>query len=269
MTGHMWWIAVILGIVEGLTEFLPISSTGHLIIAGHYLGYTGDVANTFEIAIQLGAILAVLAYYRTKIATLLMRSTADAESRRLLLGLGLAFLPAAALGLLTHRWIKAYLFNTTTVAWALIVGGVLMLLIERSRLPLRAGTLEETTLRQALGVGLAQCASLFPGISRSGATIMGGLLAGMNRTVATEYSFFLAIPTMGAATLYDLAQNLSLFTRHDLALLAVGFATSFFVALLVVHGLLGYVKRHTFAPFAYYRILFGMLVLALALTQGA
>jgi undecaprenyl-diphosphatase len=265
----MWWTAIILGIVEGLTEFLPISSTGHLIIAGHYLGYTGEVANSFDITIQLGAILAVLVYYRLKITTLLTRCAADAPSRRLLLGLGLAFLPAAALGLLTHRWIKAYLFETTTVAWALIVGGVLILLIERSRLPLRTTTLEATTLRQALWIGLAQCTSLIPGISRSGATIMGGLLAGMNRTVATEYSFFLAIPTMGAATLYDLAGNISLFTRHDLALLAVGFAVSFVTALLVIHGLLGYVKRHTFLPFAYYRIIFGLVVLYLASAQVA
>lgn len=260
----MWWIAIILGIVEGLTEFLPVSSTGHLIIAGHLLDYTGEVANTFEIAIQLGAILAVVFYYRLKIITLVAKSATDAESRRLLLGIGLAFVPAAVLGLLTHHWIKTYLFSTTTVAWALIIGGVLIMLIERYHPPLRTGALEATSLRQAVWVGLAQCTALFPGISRSGATIMGGLLTGMNRTAATEFSFFLAIPTMFAATLYDLAKNYTLFTRHDMAVLAVGFAVSFFIALLVVHGLLSYVKRHTFVPFAYYRIALGLIVLYLA-----
>ncbi len=264
----MWWIAVVLGVVEGLTEFLPVSSTGHLIVAGHLLGYTGEVANTFEIAIQLGAILSVLFYYRNKITRLVTHSATDANARRLLFGLGLAFLPAAAVGLLTHRWIKAHLFNTTTVAGALIGGGVLILFIERFHPSSRTRTLEATTWRQALGVGVAQCAALFPGISRSGATIMGGLLAGMDRTTATEYSFFLAIPTMTAATLYDLVKNVSLFTRHDLALLAVGFSVSFFVALLVIHGLLSYVKRHTFAPFAYYRIAVGLLVLAWVWTGG-
>ena len=260
----MWWVAIILGIVEGLTEFLPISSTGHLIIAGHYLGYTGDVANTFTIAIQLGAILSVVFYYRLKIASLLRNSRSDEPSRRLMLGVGLAFLPAAVIGLLTHRWIKTHLFSTMTVAVALILGGILILVIERYRPRAHTAVLEATTYRQALWIGIAQCAALFPGISRSGATIMGGLLTGMNRTVATEFSFFLAIPTMVAATLYDLMANYTLFTRHDLALLAVGFAVSFFVALLVIHGLLGYVKRHTFLPFAYYRIAFGLLVLYLS-----
>ena len=264
----MWWTAVILGVVEGLTEFLPVSSTGHLIVAGHLLGYTGEVADTFEIAIQLGAILSVIFYYRRKITTLVTHSAADLNARRLLLGLGLAFLPAAVVGLLTHRWIKTYLFNTTTVAGALIGGGVLILLIERFHPPARTRALDATTWRQALGIGAAQCAALFPGVSRSGATIMGGLLAGMDRTTATEYSFFLAIPTMTAATLYDLMKNVSLFTRHDLALLAVGFAVSFFVALLVIHGLLGYIKRHTFAPFAYYRIAAGLLVLIWAWMSG-
>jgi undecaprenyl-diphosphatase len=260
----MWWTAVILGIVEGLTEFLPISSTGHLIIAGHYLRYTGEVANTFMIAIQLGAILAVVFYYRTKITALLTQCRSNPHARGLLLAIGLAFLPAAVLGLLTHHWIKAYLFSTVTVAWALIAGGVAILVIERYHPPLRTTALDATTFRQAWWVGIAQCASLVPGVSRSGATIMGGVLAGMNRTVATEFSFFLAIPIMGAATLYDLAGSYALFTRHDLALLSIGFAVSFFVALIVIHALLGYVKRHTFALFAYYRIGFGLLVLLLA-----
>lgn len=264
----MWWTAVILGVVEGLTEFLPVSSTGHLIVAGHLLGYTGEVANTFEIAIQLGAILSVVFYYRRKITTLITHSAADPDARRLLFGLGLAFLPAAVVGLLTHRWITAHLFNSTTVAGALIGGGLLILLIERFHPTSRTRTLKATTWRQALGVGVAQCAALFPGVSRSGATIMGGLLAGMDRTAATEYSFFLAIPTMTAATLYDLMKNISLFTRHDLALLAVGFAVSFFVALVVIHGLLSYVKRHSFAPFAYYRIVVGLLALAWAWRSG-
>jgi undecaprenyl-diphosphatase len=261
----MWWTAIILGLVEGLTEFLPVSSTGHLIIAGHLLGYTGDVANTFMIAIQLGAILSVIVYYRNTLARLVARSVADPAARRLVLGVGLAFLPAAALGLLTHHWIKAYLFSTVTVAWALIIGGGAIWLIERYHPAWTTGAVERTTLRQAWWVGVAQCASLVPGISRSGATIMGGLLVGMNRTAATEFSFFLALPTMGAATVYDFATSYTLFSRHDLAVLAVGFAVSFFIALLVIHGLLGYVKRHTFLPFAYYRVLFGLMVLALAL----
>lgn len=257
----MWWTAIILGIVEGLTEFLPISSTGHLIIAGHYLGYTGDVANTVTIAIQLGAILSVVFYYRSKLTALMKRGATDEPSRRLLIGVGVAFLPAAVLGLFTHHWIKLYLFSTVTVAWALIIGGILIWLIERSHLPLAVGSVDATTLRQAWWIGLAQCTALVPGISRSGATIMGGLLVGMNRTAATEFSFLLAIPTLGAATVYDFATAYPLFSRHDLGVLAVGFSVSFVTALLVIHGLLGYVKRHTFVPFAHYRIAAGLLVL--------
>ncbi len=264
----MWWTVILLGVVEGLTEFLPVSSTGHLILAGHVLGYTGDVANTFMIAIQLGAIVSVIVYYRTKLARVLVQSVDSGPARRLVLGVGAAFLPAAAMGLLTHHWIKTYLFSTATVAWALIVGGVLIWLIERSHRPLAPGDVEQTTLRQAVWIGVAQCAALIPGISRSGATIMGGLLTGMNRTAATEFSFLLAIPTLGAATLYDFVSNYELFSPHDLTLLAVGFTVSFITALLVIHGLLGYVKRHTFIPFAIYRIALGVIVLGLATTRG-
>jgi undecaprenyl-diphosphatase len=255
--------AVALGIVEGLTEFLPVSSTGHLIIAGDLLNYTGERANTFEIFIQLGAILGVVWHYRAKVFDLMIHALRPPE-RRFLINLFVAFLPAAFVGLLTHKYIKAYLFNPVTVAGALIVGGVLILFIERWYRHERAhiDKLEEVRYPDALKVGIAQVLSLFPGVSRAGATIMGGLVAGLSRTVATEFSFFLAMPTMFAATLFDLYEGRRFLRPEDAAVFTVGLVVAFIVALIVVRAFLVYVSRHTFRPFAWYRIGFGLLVLA-------
>lgn len=255
--------AVILGLVEGLTEFLPVSSTGHLIIAGDLLGFTGERAKTFEIFIQLGSILGVVWCYRAKVWTLAtgMRRTAE---RRFVLNLFIAFLPAALLGLLLHEPIKAYLFSPLTVAGALIAGGLAILAIERwYRRPLaRVQDLAAISVFEALQIGAAQCLSLFPGVSRSGATIMGGLLAGLDRRTATEFSFFLAMPTMFAATLYELFKNRHGLDATDAVTFATGFVAAFLTALVVVKTFLAYVGRHTFVPFAWYRIGFGLLVLA-------
>lgn len=252
--------AVLLGALEGLTEFLPVSSTGHLIIVGDVLGLRGERAKTFEIFIQLGAILSVVWHYRLKLSEL-VTGLSVRSARRFWSNLFVAFVPAALAGFVLHAHIKAYLFNPTTVALALIVGGVLILVIERVAHAPRVHELDEIDLRTAIKIGIAQTLSLFPGISRAGATIMGGLLAGLSRRTATEFSFFLAIPTMLAATLFDLAQNHELLAAQDVWFFTTGFVTAFLSALVVIRAFLRYVSHHTFAPFAYYRIGFGLLVL--------
>lgn len=287
-------LAIILGIVEGLTEFLPVSSTGHLILIGHVFGFTGDVATSIDISIQLGAILAILAYERRKIAGLLTTGLQEHASFRrvlqtarttngpltipqwrtlvqesmdthrslwFLIGLGVAFCPAAAVGLLAHGWIKANLFSPSTVAGALIVGGVVIIIVEQFRFTPTILELTHVGARTALIVGIAQCLALFPGLSRSGATIIGGLMSGMHRTVATEYSFFLALPTMLAATTYQMVKARDLLTQEDLAALGLGLLVAFFVAWAVIAVLLAFVKRHTLQVFGYYRIALGLLVL--------
>src|SRR5882724_2708338 len=196
--------AALLGLIEGVTEFIPVSSTGHLILAGHWLGQTGEAAKTFDIFIQLGAILAIVWLYRQRLTHAVVAARSDPASRRFLLNLLIAFLPAAIVGFLAHDWIKLRLFTPTVVAVALMVGGVLILLIERLRPRERVADVSEVPPRTALGIGLAQVLSLIPGTSRSGATIMGGYALGLSRTAATEFSFFLSIPIMFAATLYDL-----------------------------------------------------------------
>lgn len=280
-------LAVILGIVEGLTEFLPVSSTGHLILAGHALGFTGDVAANAEISIQLGAILAVVAYEREKLRTLFSRAFGEqAELRRslqhptqttwretlhrsiaahphlwFLLGLGAAFLPAGLVGFVTHGWIKAHLFSPQTVAITSIAGGLIILAVEARRTQASVQQLEQVGLRNALLIGLAQCASLVPGMSRSGSTIIGGLLVGLDRKIATEYSFFLALPTLIIATCYQMWKSRGLFRQEDYVALGIGLLVSFVVAWIVIAAFLTFVKRHTLRPFAYYRILMGIVVL--------
>jgi len=258
-----FWTVIILGIVEGLTEFLPVSSTGHLILVGHALGFTGKQAVSFEIAIQLGSILSVVAYFRRRLRELLQRLPSDPASRLLVVGLGLAFLPAAVTGLAVHNWIEAHLFGPVTVAWALILGGIVILAIEHTMTARPITGLEGVGLREAWWVGVAQCFSLFPGVSRSGATIMGGLLAGMDRTTATEFSFLLALPTMFAATGYKILKSHDLLLQGDPLLFPIGLAVAFVTGLLVVAGFLTFIKRHTFKPFAYYRIGLGALILHL------
>lgn len=260
--------AAVLGLVEGATEFLPVSSTGHLIIVGSLLGFTGEFSKTFDIFIQLGAIMAIVWHYRRRIGEVLRGiGGGDAKSRRLVLNIGIAFLPAAVLGLSLHHFIKAHLFNPLSVAGALIAGGIIILLIEsRHRAP-RILSVDEMTWRDALKIGLAQTAALFPGVSRAGATIMGGLVSGLSRPAATEFSFFLAIPTMFSATLYDLYKSRD--TWHggnDILLLAIGFVCAFVSASFVVKAFLHFVGRHNFKVFAYYRIVFGTLVLVLGVT---
>jgi undecaprenyl-diphosphatase len=259
---------VVLGIVEGITEFLPISSTGHLILAGDLLGFDDEKAKVFEVFIQLGAILAVVWLYREKVLGTLKGIPANKEARSLAMNVMIAFLPAAVVGLLTHTYIKAQLFNPITVAGALIAGGAAILAIERMDHRAHVTAVEAITVKQALATGFAQCLSLFPGVSRSGATIMGGLVIGFDRRVAVDFSFFLAIPTMFAATLYELMKNLHSLSSSDIPLFAVGFVTAFFSALVVIKAFLGYVARHDFKGFAYYRIGFGLVVLAFYWQKG-
>jgi len=258
--------ALILGIIEGLTEFLPVSSTGHLILAGELLGFNDDKGKVFEIAIQFAAILAVVWEYRARLGHALVSATSEPASRRLAINLFVAFLPAAVLGFLFLKQIKLYLFNPIVVASALIIGGVLILWAERRKHVIRAETIDDMTWRDALKVGFAQALAMIPGTSRSGATIIGGLFFGLSRKAAAEFSFFLAIPTMFAATSYDVYKNWHLFSADDIGLFAVGGAASFISALLAVRGLIRFISRHDFTVFAWYRIVFGMLVLLTAYT---
>ncbi len=264
-------IALILGLVEGATEFLPISSTGHLIVAGALLDFTGERAATFEIVIQLGAILAVIWHYRTLLVDTVRRWLRAPAERRLVLSLALAFVPAAVVGLLLHHWIKAALFNPAVVAATLVVGGFAILVVERQQPVSRTTDVHDLTYRQAFGVGLAQVLSLVPGTSRAAATILGGYLLGLTRPIATEFSFLLAIPTLVAATGYDMLQSRELFSAADLPMFGIGLVVAFLSALLVIRALLRFVERHSFVVFAWYRIAFGaviFLLLALGVMQG-
>ena len=256
--------ALILGIVEGLTEFLPISSTGHLIILGSLLDYTDEQSKVFKIVIQLGAILAVCWDFRERIGKALGGLGSDPVQQRFAGLLLVGFLPAAVLGLLFHSTIKAYLFNPLSVAGALIVCGFLILYIERKAYHPRISSVDDMRWPDALKVGFAQAMAMFPGTSRSGATIMGGLIFGLSRKTATEFSFFLAIPTMFAATVYDVYKNWSLLHMADLPVFAVGFLAAFVAAMLTVKALLRYVSNHDFTVFAWYRIVFGVVVLLTA-----
>lgn len=256
--------AVILGLVEGVTEFIPVSSTGHLIVVGEWLGQVDDRAKTFDIFIQLGAILAIVWLYRARLLQAAASARTDPASRRFFLNLGISFVPAAAVGFLIHDWIKAHLFNVPVVAWALILGGIAILLIEWWSPRTQFEEVSEVPPLTALGVGLAQVLSLVPGTSRSGATIMGGYALGLSRHAATELSFFLAIPIMFAATLYDLAKSMGALSAADAPFFATGFVVSFVSALVVVKAFLSYVSHHSFRAFAWYRIGFGAALLWLA-----
>jgi len=269
--------AVIMGIVEGLTEFLPISSTGHLILADSLLQFSGpalskDKADVFEIVIQAGAILAVCWEYRARIGAVLAGLFSDAKAQRLVLNLIIAFLPAAILGFLFSRAIKAALFNPVSVAIAFIVGGLIILWVERRHKGLgqaevaRIQSVDDMTPLDALKVGCAQAFALIPGTSRSGATIIGGMLFGLSRKAATEFSFFLAIPTLFAATFYSLYKERALLSAADAPLFTVGTVAAFISAFLCVRWLLRYISSHDFTLFAWYRIVFGIVVLATAYT---
>ncbi|WP_018125235.1 undecaprenyl-diphosphate phosphatase [Desulfovibrio oxyclinae] len=257
-----WYVAVILGIVEGLTEFLPVSSTGHLIIAGHLLDFTGPKAETFDIVIQLGAILAVVQLYWSKFTGLLRHDPAHAFSgMRGIKLLILTSIPASLLGLAAHSAIKTYLFGPQTVAWALGVGAILIFLVEQLPKRNKVTGLDAITPTLALGIGFFQCLALWPGFSRSAATIMGGMILGAERKTAAEYSFIAAVPIMFAATGYDFLKNMHLFSVDDLLFLSIGFGVSFVSAWLAVKSFIFLLGRMTLRPFAIYRLVLAGLVL--------
>ena len=258
-------VALVLGIVEGLTEFLPVSSTGHLIIASRLMGFHGKRAETFNIVIQLGAILAVVWEYRGRLLGMLGSFATRRESRTVPWNLLLAFLPSAALGVLLHDAITAELFLPIPVGLGLVAGALLIFLVEGRTHAVTATSLEAITRKQALMVGLSQCLALWPGLSRSAATILGGVAAGLERRTATEFSFFLAIPTMFAATAYDLLLHHADLEAGDYGWLALSFTVSFCVALIAIRWLLRFVSAHTFRPFAWYRLVLGSAVVLAAL----
>ena len=253
--------AAVLGVVEGLTEFLPISSTGHLIIAGQLIGYTGEKAKVFEIVIQSGAMLAVIWEYRERFARTFAGLHRDPAAQRFAINLAIAFLPAALLGLAFAGPIKQYLFHAVPVAAAFIIGGLIILWVERSPRRIAVERVDDMTWKDALKVGLAQSVALIPGMSRAGATIIGGMLFGLSRRAATEFSFFLAVPTLIAAGAYDFYKNRALFEAGDFGVFSVGFVVSFVSAFLCVRWLLRYIATHDFSAFAWYRIAFGAIVL--------
>lgn len=255
---------IILGIVEGLTEFLPVSSTGHLIVASALLDFNA-LGGTFEIFIQFGAVVAVVLFYRAELFQQVRLIRSDRSVQRVWLGILVAFIPAAVIGFLFSDQIKAVLFNPTVVAIALIVGGVIFLVVERNQKDARPTTtrMEDMTSRQAILIGLAQTLALIPGVSRSGASIISGLLVGMDRRTATRFSFFLAIPTLGIATLYDLVKNLNQVTSSDLLNLVLGAVVAGIIAWLSIAWLLRFVERNRFVVFGYYRILAGIIILLL------
>ena len=253
---------LILGIVEGLTEFIPVSSTGHLILAQKLIGYDGPASDVLDVVIQVGAILAICWVYRARLWHVLITLPSDPASRRFALDVLIAFLPAAVVGALAHDFIKRALFSPIVVAVSLIVGGVAILLIERflARKP-HVSALDQVSPRLALGVGVFQLLAMIPGVSRSGATIMGALALGMDRKTAAEFSFFLAIPTMFGAAAYDLYKSPAPLTGDSVAAIAVGLIVSFIVAIVVVKWLIRFVSRHGFSVFAWYRIVAGLAVL--------
>jgi undecaprenyl-diphosphatase len=258
-----WWKIIILGAVEGFTEFLPISSTGHLLIVAKWLHFQESAGGTFEIFIQLGAMLAVIGYYARDLIAQAQAVREDPAIRRFWFNIVVAFLPAAVAGLLLHNWIKAVLFaSPTVIAWAFIIGGLVLLAVEW--LPKRLVTTTDAmqiTRRQALYTGLAQVLALVPGVSRSGATIVGGMLTGVDRAAATRFSFYLAIPTLLAATGYDLLKSIHQLTSSDLGGLALGMIVALITAWISIGWLLRYVANHTFVPFGIYRIIAGLLIL--------
>jgi undecaprenyl-diphosphatase len=258
--------ALVLGVVEGLTEFLPVSSTGHLILAGDLLDFSDEKAKTFHIAIQTGAMLAVVWEYRAKFLGVLAGLASDRTAQRFVANLVVAFIPAAVLGLLFGSFIKAHLFAPVPVATAFIVGALVILWVESRERRTRIESVDDMTWSDALKVGFAQCFALIPGTSRSGATIIGAMLFGLSRRAATEFSFFLAVPTLIAAGAYDLYKHRALFERGDIGMLAVGSIAAFVSAFLCVRWLLRYVATHDFKPFAWYRIAFGAVVLVTAWT---
>jgi undecaprenyl-diphosphatase len=259
--------AAIMGVVEGLTEFLPISSTGHLILAGTLLGFTDEKAKVFDIAIQTGAILAVIIVYWQKIRATIVALPSEPEARRFAMNVAVAFLPAVVMGLLFGKMIKENLFTPAVVASTFILGGIIILWVERRQeRVVRIQEAEEMTWKDALKLGLLQCLALVPGTSRSGATIIGGMLIGLSRKAATDFSFYLAIPTLIGAGAYSLVKERQHLAVGDIPMFAVGLLFSFLSAWVCVRWLLRYISSHSFTPFAWYRIVFGIVVLVTSAT---
>lgn len=254
--------ALFLGLIEGLTEFLPISSTGHLILFGHLIDFQSDSGRAFEVIIQLGAILAVCWLYRQKIVDLLKGFfSGDMHARRFAINVFLAFLPAVVIGIFAVDFIKQVLFSPLVVACALIIGGLIIFAVEAKEFKPKTVEATDITFKQAILVGFAQCLAMIPGTSRSGATIIGGMLSGLSRKAATEFSFFLAMPTMLGAATYDLIRNASVLSSDNMMNIAAGFAAAFIAALLVVKALVKFVEKHTLRVFAWYRVILGVILL--------
>lgn len=250
--------ALLLGIIEGFTEFLPVSSTGHLLLAGHFFGFESK-GKTFEILVQLGAILAILLVYFRKLWVIAITLPSDQRSRRFVLGVLIAFLPAAIIGVMAHSFIKDVLFNPLIVCFTLIAGGLVLLAVDDMKLEARYTDVMDYPLSMCLKIGLFQCLAMVPGVSRSGATIVGSMFMGSDKRTAAEFSFFLAMPTMAGAFAYDLFKNYKLLDANDVALIIIGFVSAFFAALYVVRGFLEFVSKRGFKLFGYWRIIVGTL----------
>ncbi len=256
-----WLNVVILGLVEGLTEFLPVSSTGHLLLMGELLKFEGPPGHVFEIVIQLGAILAVVAVYFKRLWHVVVSAPEDKGSQRFITAVTVAFLPAMVIGFFAHDYIKNVLFNPRVVAVSLVLGGIAILLIEKYAPKPKISYIEKMPFKTALGIGFLQCLAMIPGVSRAGATIMGALILKVERRAAAEFSFFLAIPTMLGATAYDIYKNYSMLNKADALMILLGFIVAFLSALFVVKTFIGFIGKHGFAPFAWYRIAVGLLAL--------
>ncbi|MBL6665189.1 MAG: undecaprenyl-diphosphate phosphatase [Rickettsiales bacterium] len=252
--------SLLLGIIEGLTEFLPVSSTAHLLISSHLINFTTIQNNLFEIVIQLGAILAICVIYKGRISSTLLNLKSP-TSQKFSFNITIAFLPAAILGLLFHDHIKKLFFSNFSIAIALIIGGIIMLIFDKKDQSAKINKVDNITLKQALLIGIFQSIAMIPGTSRSGATIIGGLIAGLSRKTATEFSFFLAIPTIAAASFYDLLKNINTLTFDNITLIIVGLLSSFFSALVVIKWFINFVSKNSFLPFAIYRIIIGIIIL--------
>jgi len=260
-------VAALLGLLEGLTEFLPVSSTGHLLLAGHFLGFESK-GKTFEVVIQLGAILALFTVYAALVLRLVLRARSDPAARRSILSILLAFFPAVVVGVLAHDFIKTVLFETPKlIAVMLILGGLVLLVIDRIAPPPVHHSALELPLGKSLAIGFCQCVAMIPGVSRSGATIVGALLMGVEKRAAAEFSFLLSLPTMGAAVAYDLYQNRDVLDFAALWEIAIGFSVAFVTAILVVRWVLNFISRHGYALFGWWRIIVGSAAL-LALSLG-
>jgi undecaprenyl-diphosphatase len=262
MDTMQWWQALFLGLVEGATEFLPVSSTGHLLLVQHFFGLDGEANKTFAVLVQLGAILAILSAYFGRLLKIALDLPHSADARRFVLGVLIAFLPAAVIGALAHSFIKGVLFNPFVVCVSLIVGGLVLMIVDRLPLAPRHRDAMHFPLKMYLGIGFLQCLAMIPGVSRSGATIVGAMAFGADKRSAAEFSFFLAMPTMAGAFAYDLLKSYKFLTFDDATMIGIGFVAAFCSGLLVVKTALDYISRHGFAVFAWWRILIGSAGLA-------